>query len=304
MAKILVVDDSQVDRLLISGLVQHGAHQATSAGDGNEALELLRRDPFDLVITDLVMPQLDGLGLVEALRQHHPHTPAILVTARGGEEIAVRALRAGAASYVPKAQLDQELLSTIDDVLLACSEDQYRRQILGCLQESDWCFELPNDRRLFEPLIRHLLQYLAEWCGEGERTRLAVALQEALTNAAEHGNLEMDSDLRRSDRVAYYHEVNRRLEQRPYRERPVRVVARLSQQEARFEIRDRGPGFDPAALPDPTQPDNVLRTTGRGIYLMRMFMDEVRFNAAGNEVTLIKRPANGGAARLGVAAAR
>ena len=59
--------------------------------------------------------------------------------------------------------------------------------------------------------------------------------------------------------------------------------------EARFTIRDEGPGFDPAMLSNPTQAENLERCSGRGLLLMRMFMDEVTFNSIGNEVTLVKR---------------
>jgi anti-sigma regulatory factor (Ser/Thr protein kinase) len=63
----------------------------------------------------------------------------------------------------------------------------------------------------------------------------------------------------------------------------------VSRTEAKFVIRDEGPGFDPSTLPDPTDPENLLRPCGRGVMLMRTFMNEVTFNDRGNEVTLIWR---------------
>jgi anti-sigma regulatory factor (Ser/Thr protein kinase) len=64
---------------------------------------------------------------------------------------------------------------------------------------------------------------------------------------------------------------------------------------ARFVIRDEGPGFDPHKVPDPTDPENLERESGRGLLLMRSFMDSVAYNPTGNEVTLVKFPdsANG-----------
>ncbi len=56
-----------------------------------------------------------------------------------------------------------------------------------------------------------------------------------------------------------------------------------------FVIRDGGPGFDITQVPDPTDPENMLRPSGRGLLLMRAFMDEFHFNNVGNEVTMIKR---------------
>jgi anti-sigma regulatory factor (Ser/Thr protein kinase) len=67
------------------------------------------------------------------------------------------------------------------------------------------------------------------------------------------------------------------------------VHAAVTPEAAVFTLRDEGPGFDPHTIPDPTDPANLLQTSGRGVFLMRAFMDDVRFSAAGNEVTLTKR---------------
>ena len=66
-------------------------------------------------------------------------------------------------------------------------------------------------------------------------------------------------------------------------------MASLSRSQAVFVIRDDGPGFDPSTLPDPTDPEYLERPHGRGLMLMRTFMDEVTYNAAGNEVRMVKR---------------
>ena len=67
------------------------------------------------------------------------------------------------------------------------------------------------------------------------------------------------------------------------------VQARFTRDDATFVVRDQGPGFDPASLPDPTDPENLEKASGRGLLLMRTFMDSVEYNSAGNEVTMIKR---------------
>ena len=82
-----------------------------------------------LVLTDLIMPEMNGLELVKAIREHHPFVPVILMTSKGNEEIAVQALQGGAASYVPKSQL-AETCSTLST---ACSMRRDRAKgKLGC----------------------------------------------------------------------------------------------------------------------------------------------------------------------------
>jgi anti-sigma regulatory factor (Ser/Thr protein kinase) len=91
------------------------------------------------------------------------------------------------------------------------------------------------------------------------------------------------------DGSAFRRLADRRRGEAPYRDRRVRVSARVGPDRATFVIADQGAGFDVAKLPDPTDPENLLLAHGRGVLLMRTFMDEVRFNDAGNRVTLVKR---------------
>jgi anti-sigma regulatory factor (Ser/Thr protein kinase) len=125
-------------------------------------------------------------------------------------------------------------------------------------------------------------------CDEVEVTQVGVALAEALGNAIEHGNLEIAGELR-SDLEAHGALMRERKGCPPWCDRRVRVRARLTREEARFTIRDEGPGFDPGTLPDPRDPEMMQRVHGRGVLLMRSFMDEVTWNDAGNEVILVKR---------------
>jgi anti-sigma regulatory factor (Ser/Thr protein kinase) len=75
----------------------------------------------------------------------------------------------------------------------------------------------------------------------------------------------------------------------PYRDRRLHIRARLSRRQAVYVIRDEGPGFDPSTLPDPTDPAHLEMTTGRGLLLIRAYMDGVAFNWDGNQITLTKR---------------
>ena len=124
--------------------------------------------------------------------------------------------------------------------------------------------------------------------------RTCVALEEALNNALYHGNLELGSELRETDRSAYRTLVEERRRTQPYRARKIHVAMTVEYDHGKFVIRDEGPGFDPQQLPDPTDPTNLEKPSGRGLLLMRTFMDDVIYNDLGNQVTLIKNKSHAG----------
>ena len=291
MTTLLVVDDSAADRQLAGQLLErHASWVAVYAENGLRALERLQEQPaVDLVLTDLLMPELDGLGLVARITEEHPHVPVVLMTGRGSEEVAVQALKAGAASYVPKKALVRELVEVVDRLLAVSRERDTDRQLPGQLREAS--FVLDNDLDMISSLVRFLAQAVRglEVFDESECHHVASALDEALTNAYYHGNLEVPSALREGDLFAYRAAAQQRADAAPYRDRRIHVTARFSSDHACFVVRDDGKGFDLTGVGDPTHPDFITRPAGRGIFLMRAFMNEVRFNTTGNEVTMLKR---------------
>lgn len=293
MATLLVVDDVALDRHLAGALLEeHPGWTVVYAEDGREALDQIRRAIPDLVLTDLQMPEIDGLQLVEAIRRDYSQLPVVLMTAHGSEEIAAAALQRGAASYVPKRDLARDLVSTTASVLEMVGSSRGHRQVLESLVETEFRFVLSNDSRRVQPLIRHLQDHMTvmNLADAGGLIRVGTALHECLVNAMEHGNLELSSVLRDSEKTdAYLDLVTERRRQSPYCDRQVHVLARFSRHEAAFVVRDEGPGFDTAKLPDPTDPTNLEKSHGRGLLLIRTFMDEVHFNSSGNEITMVKR---------------
>ncbi|HEY7153302.1 MAG TPA: response regulator [Gemmataceae bacterium] len=301
MAKVLVVDDIRTDRVLTKGLLErrpglealecHTGLTAIEAEGGAEALEVLQREAVDLVLTDMLMPGMNGLELVEAIRARYPSLPVILMTAHGSEDIAMQALQKGAASYVPKQNLARDLLETVEEVLRLTTAERSQQRLMECLTRIEVEFRLDNDSALFPALIGRLCEDLRrlKCCTENDCLRVTVALSEALANALYHGNLEADSQLRENDEKAYRKLVEERRHSKPYVDRRIHVHARVSADEARYIIRDEGSGFDPNSLPDPTDPANLEKITGRGLLLIRTFMDEVRHNERGNEIVMVKR---------------
>jgi CheY-like chemotaxis protein len=292
VATVLIVDDNTMDRRLAAGFVEKVGMATKQAIHGKDALEQIRRDPPDIVLTDMLMPEMDGLELVRHIKAEHSTIPVILMTAHGSEEIAVKALKIGAASYVPKQNLARDLTLTIRDILAVATVKRDEQKALACLSESNLLFVLGVAQGgTHESIVGYLQNQLRAWrlCDEADLIRIGTALHEAFINAIEHGNLELASDLRDSPDGAYQILGEQRRRQSPYRDRQVYVTAHLTREAAKIIIRDEGPGFDPRRLPDPTKPENIGKISGRGLLLIRTFMDEVTFNETGNQITLIKR---------------
>jgi CheY-like chemotaxis protein len=292
MPNILIVDDSSVDRRVAGALLAKGGDWTIDyAINGNEALEKMQKAACDLVLTDLLMPGMSGLELVAAVRVKYPHVPVILMTSRGSEEIAAQALYEGAASYVPKRLLPRRLVETVGRLLLLSGGRRERSPLLGRMTDMCCSFVLPNDTKLADLLVTHLQEQAIQmgFCDETECMRIGVALQEALANAIHHGNLQVGSECRETSPTDYHALIAERCPASPYRDRSVRVTARLTRSQAVFTIRDEGQGFDASKLPDPREAANLEKASGRGVLLMRSFMDEVRFDDNGRSVTLTKR---------------
>jgi len=131
----------------------------------------------------------------------------------------------------------------------------------------DLVLDIPSDLSTIEEAVEFVMQRCGGSCGEDHRLlrlNLRVGLAEALANAMLYGN-GRDPSKRVKMEVAF---------------RDSAIMARIT---------DQGSGFDPLSVPDPTEPPNLSRAEGRGIFLMRKLLDEVHFNDQGNSVTLILR---------------
>jgi DNA-binding NtrC family response regulator len=115
--KILLVDDEEPSREALLILLQRAGYRLTGCGSGNEALELLASDSFDLVITDLFLPDLTGIDILKKVKELSPVMEVILITGHASAESAVRAMKEGAFDYITKPLNIDELRIIIDKAL-------------------------------------------------------------------------------------------------------------------------------------------------------------------------------------------
>jgi DNA-binding NtrC family response regulator len=114
--KILLVDDEPLMRLSMVDALETIGHDVEAAASGTEGLDAVRRQPFDLVITDLRLPGADGLTVLTATKEQAPHTEVVVITAHGSVETAVGAMKLGAFDYVTKPFQMDELLLIVERV--------------------------------------------------------------------------------------------------------------------------------------------------------------------------------------------
>jgi CheY-like chemotaxis protein len=291
---ILVVDDSKIARHVAGGVAEKSLDaDVIYAVNGKEAIAKIEEHSPDLVVTDLVMPEMDGLQLVATIKDDFSGIPVILMTDKGNEDIAAEALRLGAASYVPKKRLEEDLPETLQRVLVSARESNRTSRVMHCMSNDESSYVLYNDYSLIQSLVSHIQQLLR--ClplgDETERLRVGLAVEEGLKNAYFHGNLEIASIAEDWEPEELLQAVRQRGLEPPYRDRRIHVYVRINRDEATFRIRDEGDGFDAATVLSTLEIAGLDETATRGIILMRSIMDEVSYNESGNELTLVKRRA-------------
>ncbi|MEE9913316.1 MAG: sigma-54 dependent transcriptional regulator [Deltaproteobacteria bacterium] len=113
MNKILIVDDELNMRLVLAAMLKKEGYEVASAADGSEALQILKSGPIAAVITDLKMPRIDGMQLLNRVNQDYPEVPVIMITAHGTVATAVEALKKGALDYITKPFELEELKNVV-----------------------------------------------------------------------------------------------------------------------------------------------------------------------------------------------
>ncbi|MGD9125067.1 MAG: sigma-54 dependent transcriptional regulator [Desulfarculaceae bacterium] len=132
VSHILLVEDDNETRALVASALELEGHRVSQAADSEEALDLLKRHGFQLVLTDLYMPGADGMRIVDQLQEISPRTPAIVMTGMGTVDVAVRAMRRGAFDFLEKPlsmdKLRFAVRRALERAALSYAQDYLRRE--------------------------------------------------------------------------------------------------------------------------------------------------------------------------------
>lgn len=297
MPRILVVDDEEVIRITLQKKLSRIGYNVISFEKAEDLLYYMKDGDSraDLIITDIKLRKMDGIELLRRINSMEEPPPVLIISGHGNVEDAIRALRYGASDYIRKPFDINDLTSSVRSVLkrkleksLAESSGKYKKY-----EKSVFC--IPNDGSLINTISFNLTKDLVPSGLFNYTTseNIALSLKEALTNAMFHGNLEIDSSLRDSGGMREFNEeVEKRRFIAPYNERMVKITYEFTPDYVLYEIEDQGPGFDYQSLPDPRDPENFFKNSGRGLLIIRIHMDEVTWSDSGRVITMKKSKIN------------
>ena len=258
--RILIVDNNDELRQILEEVLGALGHEVVMIGDREEALERDDLEEFDLIISDLTdEAESNGRPIGDLQRRH------LIVPLQPDKAGVIKAFKLGAGNFRRSTYDKDELREIVEQTLSYKLRYVDDPNLLDHTHEKIE-FEIPSDLALMNGVLQYLVERVSKLgLIAAEGSNLFVALDEAFVNAVKHGNKNDPTKL-------------------------VRVSAELSPTEASFTIEDEGEGFDVQTIPDPCDPANLFKTSGRGVLLIYNIMDEVEYNAQGNRVKMVKRP--------------
>lgn len=292
-AKILVVDDEEMIRYSLQKKLSRLGYKVISMEKAEDVLYLLKNgEKVDLIITDIKLRKMDGIELLRRIHGLDEPIPVLIITGHGNVEDAIRALRYGASDFIRKPFDINDVASSVRLILNRKLEKKLAEKFARYVVYERGCYTIPvDDDSVVNALSYHLTKDLvpAGLCNNTTAENISTALQEAISNALHHGSLEVPSSIRQEQGVkAYNDEIEKRKTEDPYRHRSVTLSYELNRDYVEYTIEDQGPGFNYDTLPDPRDPENFFKNSGRGLLIIRIHMDEVSWNEKGNSLRLRK----------------
>ena len=291
---VMVIDDDQaVLHMVRDALVHHGmaVHPFSEGRLAMKLLEEPRGPQLDLVISDINMDGMDGFDVIHKVKSINPSLPVVLMTGQASLEYAIRAMRMGAANLFQKPLTLRELVNSVFHLVGLHRELRMAEAGLKGLVHETRRFSFRSSELDIPSTVMHLTDRLVP-LGFASATNvdvIAMAYHEALVNALEHGNLEMDSSLKSdlfSAKDSYSALLMERRQDPEYASRPIEVFLEATPDRYEVVITDGGKGFD-ARKVSRVSDETLARQCGRGLAMIHMVMDEVSHNEKGNQIRLV-----------------
>jgi CheY-like chemotaxis protein/anti-sigma regulatory factor (Ser/Thr protein kinase) len=275
---ILVADDEETIRKTLQTVLQQKGYQITTAENGLAALKVLGKSVVDLVVMDLKMPGMDGFELLSKIRGLSEQIPVVVITGYADVESTARALKSGASDFLAKPFGAQDIFHSVSRLLELRETDMENKRVVPYLRYN-LSMDIPSSSEYIHGAIHFVMEPIkaVNLCEPIHFTNLNIAFYEGMVNAIIHGNGGDKS-------------------------KKVSVAIDVTYERARVTIRDEGAGFSPGDVESPLASPNIYKANGRGIYLIKHFVDEMFHNNIGNEITMVKKRSSRLAANIGTSA--
>jgi len=284
---LLVVADNADTQTVILAHAKAQGHSVISASSPALGLTTFDMTQPDIVITDLFLPEQDGIMLVKQIRDRRPTCPVVLLTDAGEVESTMEGLRAGALDYVEQPIREDAFAQVLTRAIhsLPVSVDD-----APGVERLEYVLVMEPDPSYVESTVTWLIQGTAMGLVETQQLHLRAALQELVMNAVEHGSLELQYR-DKIDAVAkdqYDDLIRHRRQENRFRNRRVtiRAIYDKRQQALTYQIADEGKGFNwKGRVGSRYQVCPTIDASGRGVFLAHSFFPDLVYNDRGNEVT-------------------
>ena len=303
--RIIVADDEELIREVIRKAIERFlGYEVIEAVDGVDALEKVERLTPNLLITDIRMPRMDGMQVLEEIRTRGLDLPVVILTGYGQIEDALKAIKLGAKGFMKKPFDLSHIITLIESIFTTVDEREDISAVMAFVRSGSLTLQVPNNFLNLEKVVNYVISVIrSTWqVGRNELNDLRVAFYEAVVNAFEHGNLKIDKS-EKERCLLKGHSVYRKylLEQMQLEENKGKFITcfvNIDPVRVEVAVLDEGDGFDHSRAYEDFEgmsPDEFMKTYGRGLFLIRKLVDEVSFNEKGNLIKLVKyRPRLGG----------
>ncbi len=290
--RVMIIDDEEPIREILVNAVDNEGLKGEDFANGREALAALEagHDDVLMVITDIKMPEMDGIQFIRAAKKLVPELPFVIASGYGSKKDVITALQLGASDYLEKPFHLQDVVAAVRKIRKMVARDRQTEELYRYFTGEKIVFQLPNNIDLVPVLVQELIREIKKLQAPDRQLELngiGMALHETIINAIEHGNLELPSTLK--EKPDYLEQLEQKAGTTPYRDRRVSVSLTLDRDSFTCRVTDEGPGFDWHSLPDPRDPENLFKPHGRGMILIANYFDRVEFNEKGNTITLTKK---------------
>lgn len=284
--KILIVDDDLAIRTYLESALKVENHEVQTAENGLIGLSLFPTFKPDLILSDIQMPEMDGLEMLATIRSQDEDIIIIIMTGYGSEENAIKALNLGANNYLKKPILHPDLLNIIQKCETIVKTKGNKPQISELIQKREVTMKFGNDVEKLPDIIEHLIAEVGDLLPKVKQTGIRLSLMELLINAIEHGNFEItDQEKMEALETNKYKDLLKgKLENSPFAVREITVDFKQDPTGIEWIITDEGQGFDWKSIASPLEASKSNLNRGRGIFLSRFQFDELEFIGKGNQI--------------------